>query len=95
MKKLFGLLSMAVFSTSCVYSGGHPGHWGGFRYWWGGAISWFLLVALVVLVIYLVVNSRSTRTGSGETPLDILKRRYATGEISKEEFERMKKDLEG
>jgi len=27
--------------------------------------------------------------------LDILKRRYAKGEIAREEYERMKKDLEG
>ena len=36
-------------------------------------------------------NNKSTEL---ESPLDLLKRRYAKGEISKEEFEQMKKDLE-
>jgi putative membrane protein len=35
------------------------------------------------------------RGRAGETPLEILKKRYAKGEIAREEYERMKKDLEG
>jgi uncharacterized membrane protein len=31
---------------------------------------------------------------SGETPLDILKKRFAKVEITRDEFEKMKKDLE-
>ncbi len=32
---------------------------------------------------------------SRETPLDILKARYARGELTQEQFEQMKRDLEG
>jgi putative membrane protein len=53
-----------------------------------------------VLVIALLVPGRlwSRRdSGSGsrevESPMDILKKRYARGEIIREDFERMKRDL--
>jgi putative membrane protein len=92
MKKFIGLLSLVILCTSCVYSGGHPGRWSGAVCSFGGLISWFLLIAVVALIIYLIVRGQSS--GTRETPLDILKKRYARGEISKEEFDRMKKDLE-
>jgi len=48
-------------------------------------------------LIYVVVQASKTKTEgghSGESAMDILKRRYAKGEITKEDFDRMKKDLE-
>jgi len=40
-----------------------------------------------------VFKSKGSEGSIIETPLDILKKRYATGEIDKEEFECKKKDL--
>ena len=61
----------------------------------GGIFMWLFWILLIGVIIYVLVNV-SKRQGSEtkETPLDILKKRYARGEISKEEYERMKQDLE-
>ncbi len=66
--------------------------------WYGGmGMGMILLIVLVVAAVWWFARGTGTmdrgRTG-GETPLDILKRRYAAGEITKEQFESMKKDLE-
>jgi putative membrane protein len=58
-------------------------------------IVWVLILALIVWgVIALVKRGSSTSdTSQKHDPLDIAKERYAKGEISKEEFEQIKKDL--
>jgi putative membrane protein len=69
---------------------------------WGGgafgflfmAIFWVLIiVGAVFLIKWLVDQSRSQPSGGGETALEILKKRYARGEVGKEEFEAKKRDL--
>ncbi len=42
-----------------------------------------------------VSSGRGSGSGGSETPLDILKTRFAKGEITKEQFEQMKSDLTG
>jgi len=67
-----------------------------------------LIVLGVLLVVWLVNAGRGSATGSGgfmpptagpmttqRTPLDIARERYARGEITREEFERLKQDLGG
>jgi len=66
-------------------------------YGYGGIVMWIgllLVLGLVIYVLWLQKNSGAPKRGERETPLDILKKRYARGEIDKEEFERIKKELE-
>lgn len=65
----------------------------------GFGLIWVVL--LVAVVAYLMgwrpenVNLGGPRDGRSEkAPLEILRERYARGEITKEEFERMRADLE-
>ncbi|MDA8087077.1 MAG: SHOCT domain-containing protein [Nitrospiraceae bacterium] len=68
--------------------------------WYGfGVLGWLMMIAIWVLVvaglIYLVRwLARPSNRGGQETALDLLKKRYAKGEISKEEFEEKKKDIQ-
>ena len=56
-----------------------------------GLIFWLLiLIGLVLLIKYLWEGGGTRRE---ESALELLKKRYARGEISKEEFEERKKDL--
>ena len=100
------LLTMTGLLVSCgrdgYYGGQGPGRWGGhmmnYGYGYGGMFMWIIFLIVIGLLIYFIVQAQKTK---GQTPtqneshLDILKKRYAKGEITKEEYERMKKDLEG
>lgn len=55
-------------------------------------VWWFLIIALIVIIARMLYGSPKPRTGD-DSPLEILKRRYAKGEIDAEEFEERKKDL--
>ncbi len=63
----------------------------------GGPIGWIMMIAfwvlLVALIVWVVREVSGRHSSSGGRALDILKERYAKGEINKEEFEAKKKDL--
>ena len=58
-------------------------------------IFWGGIIALIVWAITRFTRSRNIGGSPGErrSPLDIAKERYARGEITKEQFEQIKKDL--
>ena len=63
----------------------------------GMEFGWLFIVIFAVLIILGIVHIVNLVSGRrethGESPLHILKRRYAKGEITKEEFEKMKDEL--
>ena len=66
---------------------------------WYGSIFGILILGLIVWGVFYMIN-QSRRNGpssgyqnQGPSALEILKARYARGEISQAEFERMKKEL--
>ncbi|MBI5817242.1 MAG: SHOCT domain-containing protein [Candidatus Yonathbacteria bacterium] len=64
---------------------------GGFG-WLGEILWWVLVIAGVVFLVRYLKHSKGWNC-SGKRALDILKERYAKGEIDKAEFEAKKKDL--
>lgn len=59
-----------------------------------GGWMWLIWVVIIGLIIWGIVafSRREDSAGKGN-PLEIAKERYARGEISKEEFEQLKKNL--
>jgi len=63
---------------------------------WGMGFGWIvglLVIGLLFWLIYTSVQNTSTRKNEIDSAKEILRKRFAKGEISKEEFEEMSKEL--
>jgi putative membrane protein len=103
------LLVLLFFGTTPAlaqpgsYSDWHMGRWmmGDWGMGWFGMIFmiifWGLIIVGLVLLIRWLIQNTSSRASSdvstGSKAMNILKERYAKGEINRDEFESMKKDL--
>jgi putative membrane protein len=101
-------LSIVLFSSTHALAqwgdnrGWHmgPGMMGGWGMGWFGGIFmmifWILVLAGLVLLIKWLIQSTSrvnSDAGSSNRALEILKARYARGEIDTAEFDKMKLEL--
>ena len=57
------------------------------------ALPIVVIILTTGIVILAVVRKRMKKESKGNSSLDILEKRYASGEISEEEFNKIKKDL--
>jgi putative membrane protein len=69
---------------------------------WGLGVTWLNFLTGITFLAMLIVGvvagvrwllAQESRGHGGETALDILKRRYARGDLTKEEFEVRKRDI--
>jgi len=107
MKKayLFVVLALVPLLTMCSGPYGpmmgvwdRAGNYGcGFGYGYGGMFMWIIFIIILGIAIYFIIQNMRAKNVGGqaqETYMDILKKRYAKGEITKEEFDRMKNELQ-
>lgn len=73
----------------------HWGYWDGWTPWHMGGWLMMLLfwIAVIAFAVWMVRGMSGARSREEPTALEILKQRYARGEIDKTEFEQKKKDL--
>ncbi|MCX7624478.1 MAG: hypothetical protein RMK01_01680 [Thermomicrobium sp.] len=76
------------------FAGREPGEW----FWFGllqTVIGVALLVALVALVVWLVRRTARTTPRATSRARAILDERYARGELTREQYLEIRRDLEG
>ena len=71
---------------------------GGEGHFFGGGFMWIFWILIIAGLFFLFQNiiggSSGNSSSANESPLEILKKRYARGEIDEEEYERRRKELE-
>jgi putative membrane protein len=64
------------------------------NYYWGMGLVWWIIWLVVVFWIFAVPYDIPGQRKKKDTPLDILKKRFASGQITNEEYFEKKKIIE-
>ena len=55
--------------------------------------TWIIVLGVIILAVILYAGKSGNKILKRENPLEILNRRYANGDISKEEYEESKQSI--
>lgn len=68
------------------------------HFFYGGGVMWIFWILLIAGIVFIMLNMTKGNNNKpsieNDSPLEILKKRYARGEIDEEEYERRRKELE-
>ena len=86
----------AALAQNDPYNGSHMWGWHG---WFFGPLMMILFLGIIVVVVVMVLRGLGAggggqRSSSSNQALDILKERFARGEIDKAEYEERRRTLE-
>lgn len=101
MMKYSGMISEYPAKTTDNFKGGFPMMWNRYGmmngFGWTGYLIGIIILIIIGLTIFFVIKlvlKKYNNLQKIESPIDVLKNRYAKGEISKKDYELMKKDIE-
>jgi len=95
---IVGLIIVLSIVSGSLWDRGYgtwSGMMGGWGWMWLMPVFWLVVVGLIIWAVVSAVSRSSppSEPRSGDSALDILRQRYARGEISREEYEAKRKDL--
>lgn len=95
------IMAMAGWGAAAQWGPGES-PWG-WHMWWGAwgvgmllfmLLFWVLLLAGIIALLRWTFGGTGAHAAAGGRALEILKERYAKGELTREQFEAMRRDLE-
>jgi len=91
------LLTLLIFLQDRRYNHDGGGYGNGIMggMWFFSLLFWIFIIAGAVFIVRWLTERNNDSSPPTESTLEVLKKRYARGEIDQDTFEQMKRDING